>query len=73
MATNEYIIAVRRDRRDDVPVDWLEVLTGIDGVSVLGSTPMRAQIVADEPGIERARASLGSYLRIEPAILHHVQ
>jgi hypothetical protein len=71
--TSEYIIAVRRDHREDVPADWVRLLTEVEGVSVLGSSHKRAQILANDFAIQRVRLSLGSYLRIEPVVTHQVQ
>jgi hypothetical protein len=73
MANQEYILAVRRDRREDVPGDWVDLLDAIEGLSVIGSTGTRAQVLADDAAIGHARDSLGSYLRIERLVLHGVQ
>jgi hypothetical protein len=73
MATNEYIVAVRRDRREDTPPDWVQQIGAIDGVSVVGSTGKRAQVAADAAGIARLRENFGSQILIEPVITHHAQ
>lgn len=70
MGSREYIVAVRRDRRRDAPEDWLDRVRGTEGVSVTGSSGHRAQVRADEAGVERLRSSLGSYLHIEPSVPH---
>jgi hypothetical protein len=70
VASREYIVAVRRDSRDDAPADWLRQLGETKGVSVTGATGERAQVTADDDGVERVRRSLGSYVHIEPTIPH---
>lgn len=73
METSEYIIALRRDHRADAPANWLQLLNDVEGVSVLGSSPKRAQVLANDLGIQRVQLSLGAYLRIEPVVAHQVQ
>lgn len=73
MATNEYIVAVRRERREDTPADWVQQIGAIDGVSVVGSTEKRAQVAADAVGIAQLRQDFGSRILIEPVITHHTQ
>jgi hypothetical protein len=73
MATSEYIVAVRRERREDTPADWVRRIGAIDGVSVVGSTKKRAQVAADAAGIARLQQDFGSRILIEPVITHHTQ
>ena len=73
MRSNEYVIALRRDRRDDAPAQWLQRLAEVEGVSVVGSSPRRARVLANDAGIERVRSTLGSYLHIEPVMAHQIQ
>jgi hypothetical protein len=70
VASREYIVAVRRDSREDAPADWLQRLRETEGVSIVGASGERAQISADEAAVERLRGSLGSFLHIEPTISH---
>lgn len=70
MAAHEYIVAVRRDRRQDAPPDWLRRLGETEGITVIGSSGRRAQVRGDEEPIERLREAMGSYLHIEPVIPH---
>ena len=65
-----YVVAVRRDRRDQVPTDWTERLASVDGVRVLGASGTRAQLEVDEGALENVSSALGSNFLIEPVIEH---
>lgn len=71
MAVNTYIVAVKRDQQAEAPDDWVDQIGALDGVSVTGTTGKRAQISADDDGIQRVRDTIGSYTHIEPVIEHH--
>jgi hypothetical protein len=73
MAAREYVVAVRRDKRGQVPADWARQIGEIDGVSVLGSSERRAQVSADEAGLDALRQHFGSEMLIEPVIPHHLE
>ena len=73
MAVASYIVALRREHREDAPSDWVEQLNALEGVSVIGASSKRAQVSADDQGIERLRDALGSYTHIEPIIEHERQ
>jgi hypothetical protein len=73
MATNDYVVALRRERRGHAPADWVQQIGAIDGISVVGSTEHRAQVTADETGLAQLRQSFGSEMLIEPVIVHHTQ
>jgi hypothetical protein len=70
VADSTYIVALRRDRRDDAPSDWIDLLRQLEGVSVVGASSRRAQVLADHDGVERLRDAVGPYTHIEPAIEH---
>jgi hypothetical protein len=66
-----FVIAVKRDRRDDVPRDWMQVVRGTPGVTVMGdANPQRLQVRASPDGIARVRDQLSDYLQIEKLIPH---
>lgn len=71
MPEDTYVVAVRRSQRDSVPADWLDRLGAAEGVSVVGSSHGRAQIVADQASVQKVREELGEYLHIEPVIPHY--
>lgn len=73
MATQQYVVALPREKREDAAADWVQRVNSIDGVSVVGSTSRRAQVAADDAGIARLRESFGSELLIEPVIPHYTQ
>ncbi len=70
MEPSRYIVALRRDQQADAPADWVERIGALKGVSVVGATAKRAQVAADDDGIQRLRDALGSYTHIEPVIKH---
>ena len=66
-----YVIAVKRGKRNDVPVNWLEQLQDIPGVELQGTpTPERAQIVAGTDALQEVQQTIGEFCHIEPVILH---
>jgi hypothetical protein len=67
-----YIIAVKRDRRDEVPPDWCEVVRGTSGVVVMGaSSPTRVQVRATSDAIEQITERLGAWLHVEAVVWHY--
>jgi hypothetical protein len=70
VAVARYIVAIRRERRGGAPADWVERLGELEGVSVVGASSGRAQVAADEEGVQRLRDALGAYAHIEPVIEH---
>ena len=66
-----YVVAVRRDQRDAVPDDWVDRLGATEGISVVGSSYGRAQIVATKASLVKVREELGEFLHIEPVIPHY--
>ena len=68
-----FIIAVKRERRGDVPADWMEVVRGTSGVAVMGdANPFRVQVRASAEAISRIRDRLSDYVHIEKLIPHHL-
>ena len=65
-----YIVAVRRDRRDAVPKNWVARLRSLEGVSVVGATATRAQIEIPPTTLSRVRDEIGDSFQIEPVIRH---
>jgi hypothetical protein len=67
-----FVVAVKRERRHDVPADWLDVVRGTSGVTVIGdSSPLRVQVRASSEAIARISERLADYLHIEKVIPHH--
>jgi hypothetical protein len=69
MASEEWVIAVRRDKRGEVPPDWVEVVGGTAGVSrVSGAGGVRLQVSATAEAIASIRGRLGEFLLVEPVM-----
>lgn len=69
-----YAIAVKRTQRSQVPADWIDQVTRITGITLVGDRSARAvRIRATEEGLREARSRLGEYLEIEPIIYHQKQ
>lgn len=65
-----YVLAVPRELRDTVPVDWQARVRELGGATADPSaSPHRLQIEADDVALERIRREFGELLRIEPATL----
>lgn len=59
-------IAVRRDRRDQAPLNWKEMLFSVDGViSVCGSRKHATAIIEGKDSMEEILSRFGSFLRVE--------
>jgi hypothetical protein len=68
-----FVIAVKRERRDEVPAEWVELVRGTSGVTVMGTAnPGRMQVRASPEAISRIRAQLADYLNIEKLIPHRL-
>ncbi len=69
---SEYIVAVKREQRGQVPADWADALEDLDGVTVTKrSGKNRLSVQATPEGIEALRKKLGGFCHIEPVIVHH--
>lgn len=68
-----YVVAVRRDRRDDVPADWIERVRDCEEVVVQQPvTARRILIKASARGVDAIRQSLSTYLHVEELIPHEI-
>jgi hypothetical protein len=68
-----FVIAVKRERSTDVPADWIEVVRGTSGVTVMGdASPSRIQVRASAEAISRIRDRFSDYLHIESLIPHRL-
>ena len=66
-----YVIAVKRERREDVTADWSEALRDAPGVEVTGeSGGRRVTVRATDDGIDELRSRVGAFCHIEPLIEH---
>ncbi|QDI76771.1 MULTISPECIES: hypothetical protein [Leisingera] len=67
----DYVIAVKRTMREELPQNWQSQLEDIDGLTLL-SPPARERVLvsASPDALRHLDAQLGRYLRIEPLIRH---
>lgn len=68
---SSFVLAVKREMRNDAPADWIVLLSKIDGVELLGETESEPiQIEADEDTIARVSEQFKEFCHIEPVIVH---
>lgn len=68
---SEYLIAVKREKRCQIPPNWEELLSGIEGLIVKGAgRNRRVRVDATPEAIEEARERLSDSCYIEP-VMHH--
>ena len=72
MASDDlYILAVDRERREEVPDDWVETVRSTPGVAVLGAwSSSRVQVRASPEAIQELEARLGGWCHIEKPLDH---
>ncbi len=67
-----YLIALKRERRQKAPDDWVEQIRAVPGVRLVGqSQPFMVRIQATPEALEKIHALVGDSCHIEPIILHH--
>ena len=68
-----FVLAVKRERRNEVPPDWLDVVRGTSGVTILGeSNPSRVQVTASPEAVQELRDRLSEYIHIERVVPHQL-
>ena len=68
-----FVIAVKRERLNEVPPDWVELVRGTSGVTILGdSNPSRIQVRASAEAIQQVQDRLSEHVHIEKVIPHHL-
>lgn len=63
-----YVVAAKRHVRNSISHDWIDRLRKVEGVEVVGSGPVRAQIRATPAAVEALRKTLGDDFHIEPIL-----
>ena len=67
----QFIVSVRRERRQSAVADWPQVLRGIAGLEIRGdANPNRVQVEATDDAIGEVRQKLGELCHIEAVIVH---
>ena len=68
-----FVLAVKRERRPDVPSDWIAQVRGTPGITILGdANPSRVQVRASPEAIRALRERLSEYIHIEPLVPHRL-
>lgn len=68
-----YVVAVRRDRRSDVPADWVDRVRDCEEVVIQQPVNARRILVKASPrGADAIRQSLSAYLLVEALIPHEI-
>jgi hypothetical protein len=63
---DEFVVAVKRDRRSEVPHDWVETVRAISGLTIRGEAiPIRIQVKATPEAIDEVRRRLGEFVTVE--------
>ena len=68
MNGRRYVIAVRPDKRNEVPADWQKKLAAMDGVVVEGAAENRAQFLAGAETMLKVKSLFGEWCRIEETV-----
>jgi len=69
-----YVIALKRERRQEVSIDWVDSLQGAPGVEITDSTGnRRATVLATADGLHELHRRVGAFCHIEPLIEHRPQ
>ena len=70
---DDYVIAVKRERRADVPANWKEIVRGTSGVVVTGdASDARVQVQATAEAVAQIKERLADCVHIERVIRHRL-
>lgn len=68
---SRYVVAIKREKRDEMSFDWTQQVAETPGVELDPSNSSRRVMVnATETGIEKLREKLGDKLHIELIVEH---
>ena len=63
---DEFVVAVKRDKRSEAPHDWVETVRAISGLTIRGeASPIRIQVKATPEAIDEVRRRLGEFVTVE--------
>lgn len=72
VSPQQLVVAVRRSKRKEAPLDWIEKLKHTPGVSVSESPSRQRVVLQVEPeAVQGIFDEFGTYCLIEPIIEHH--
>jgi hypothetical protein len=60
-----YVMAMKRNAPEPAPGDWLDRLSGTEGVEVIGHTAQGAEFTATPEALAKVEAALSPYFVIE--------
>lgn len=61
----QYLIAVARGARESIPVNWVETIAAIEGVTTVTKSPFMAKVLATSDAVEEIGRRFGDDLLIE--------
>jgi hypothetical protein len=67
----QFIVAVRRDSRGDIPPNWIDVIRHTAGVQTTTGNDRRLVVHASPDAMRQIQNALGRFLFIEQVIVHH--
>jgi hypothetical protein len=71
MPGQSFVLAVKRDKRETVPADWVSRVRQTAGVTIVGAaSAARLQVTATPQGLGELQRELAEFVYIEPIILH---
>jgi hypothetical protein len=73
MEPDRYAVAVKRERRSDVPLDWQQQLAACAGAEILGQSAGRVVASLSPAALAEVRQQLGSWLHVEPLVPHGIR
>ena len=71
MRSEQFVVAVRRESRDQIRPDWVEFVRHTDGVQNAVGNDRRLVVQASPEAMQHIEGVLGQYLFIERVIAHY--
>jgi hypothetical protein len=63
---DEFVVAVKRDKRSEAPRDWVEVVRAISGLTICGeASAIRIHVKATPEAIDEIHRRLGEFVTVE--------
>lgn len=66
MDNQRFVVSVRRNSRTSVPQDWLNTITSLSGVKLIGSSDFSAVIESNQNKVDDIMNQLGEWILVEP-------
>lgn len=71
-ADNKYVVALKREQRENAPENWVEILKETAGVTITGGDEKMGRVLvitATPEGLKALKEKLGEYCHIEEPVL----